>query len=327
MTIGKIMLELNNEFVTKEFRDRMENKYVEIEATETKKIQLNQEVTPKKEEIKIEPKKAEIKVEIINTKRETVQEIGKPAGIQPYEARSELEEQIFKSDKLFVVRDYMFGQYTLSEFRNLSEEELKKMNGKDRVIMKERLKRFNKEVKRLEERLANPVEKKERKTYARQDWEIEQYLADKESEKQDAIDMKKKKEFVGSSEKEIEISYKKFEEKLQQVKIVPFEEVKENMRKFEQRFERDVMESRFEEIFDEEIAEDENGTREVMNREEFRKYRWNEGAMWPPTKLELLKKDFGYGQYEMTCENDIAINGRAKKRRQKKLEQTLGKFE
>jgi hypothetical protein len=43
----------------------------------------------------------------------------------------------------------MFGQYTLSEFRNLSEEELKKMNRNDRVIMKERLKRFNKEVKRL----------------------------------------------------------------------------------------------------------------------------------------------------------------------------------
>jgi tRNA C32,U32 (ribose-2'-O)-methylase TrmJ len=119
--------------------------------------------------------------------------------------------------------------------------------------------------------------------YVRQDWEIEQYLADKEREKQDAIDMKKKKEFVGSSEKEIEISYKKFEEKLQQVKIVPFEEVKESMRKFEQRFERDVMESRFEEIFDEEITEeDENGTRDVMNREEFCKYRWNEGAMWPP---------------------------------------------
>jgi hypothetical protein len=105
---------------------------------------------------------------------------------------------------------------------------------------------------------------------------------------------------------------------------------------------------KLEEIFDvEEAVGDENDTRKIMNREEFEKYGTNEGAMWPPIKLELLKEDFGYEKYEGTdkrkklletkrglveslriqCNCDAPVNGRSKKRKRKKLDDTIEKID
>jgi hypothetical protein len=103
----------------------------------------------------------------------------------------------------------------------------------------------------------------EREPLMKYQWEIDQYNEDKRREKEDAEEEKRKKtEFKGTSKKEEEISYKKFLEKLSQVKHVTWEEMRETSRKFDERFARDIKESRLVEIFDvEEVTGDENGTR------------------------------------------------------------------
>jgi hypothetical protein len=350
----KMLLELNKSFIEAEFRKRIENKYDEKKPLDYVIIYPNRERNPKKIEIVV-PKKETVSIskEVVTPAKVEIDSDTspkKPVGIQPYEARSEVEEQVFKSDKLFTIRDYMFGPYILSESRNLSEEELQKMGENERFIMNERLKRFKKEVRKLEDRLANPIVMKDtRSQYVRYNWETEQFIADKEREKQDAEEEKRRKtEFIGTSKKEEEISYKKFLEKISQVKPVTMEEMRETSRKFDERFAKDIKESRLVEIFDvEEVTGDENGTREIMNREEFREFGKNEGAMWAPIKLELLKEEFGYEKYEggdkrkklletkkglirslqMQCKIDIPVNGRSKKKKRKKLDQTIEKID
>jgi hypothetical protein len=286
----------------------------------------------------------------------------KPSGIQPYEAKNEAEKRVFESFKRFATRDYTISSYTLSEFRNMSEEEKKKLGYSEKELLEDMEEDFEMEVniekakddpilikmkeeeesskaidasyrarqktmeismeKMLQE--AAPVEafnflqarekepKKEIQSVTKNPqtkckWEIEQDREDEIREKQDLEEQRREKfGFVGTPEKEEEILYKKFLEKVEEeAKNSPpitLDQIKETNRKFDESLKNCINESNLDEnFFDVDVDEDTsegNAASRTLNEEEFKEYGKHDGAMWAPVKLELLKEDLGYKKYE-----------------------------
>jgi hypothetical protein len=74
-------------------------------------------------------------VKVVTVKKEEAQK--KPSGIQPYDAKNEVEKRVFESIKKFATRDYTISSYTLSEFRNMSDEEKKKLGYSEKELLED----------------------------------------------------------------------------------------------------------------------------------------------------------------------------------------------